>query len=542
MEQGQVAMEKIGETGGGAQEKMLQLQASLSNLKTSIGTAFIPVLNAMIAPLADLVQKYSPQIQAFAQNFAGWLEGTLIPAITNFVSVAVNMIPFVIDLFKAFTGQVADWGNVFDTLASIFGEQFAEPIYRAILWISDKVYWLRTIFGDLVKAFTGQTADWQNLWKGLSKIFGEDFGNAIYRTILWINNQIYWFINKTLPDLINAFKTVVGWIAGTGMPAASSAVSTAFSTIGSIISSVVEFVKPILASIYAELSKFWTEIKPQVIKAWEAISARLQELWENVIKPVVAAITAWIKEHWDEISRYAKNAWDIISGIVELAWAYLSGIIKIGLALIAGDWEAAGEAMKEMTDKIWAAIQKIFGAAWDNIKITFGLFLEGLIDAIGGWAQRQYDAMTKPFVDAYNWLVSLPAQAEQAAADIMLGFIRGAARFAQSVIDAIIGPIKDAIRAAENLLGISSPSRLFEEMGAQMAAGLEVGFERGAGRFAPQLAMATTPAGVGGGFAPGGGGTVNNFNITVYANDYAGGRAATRGALDELRSRGLQIG
>lgn len=81
MEQARETMAKVGEQGTSAASNMARLQASFDNVKKGIGSAFLPILNALLVPLGDLATKHGPAITAWAQTASKWLGDNLPTAL-----------------------------------------------------------------------------------------------------------------------------------------------------------------------------------------------------------------------------------------------------------------------------------------------------------------------------------------------------------------------------------------------------------------------------------------------------------------------------
>ena len=234
MEQGDVAMAKIGETGGGAQESFLQLQASLSNLKTSIGTAFIPVLNAMLKPLVSLVQEHGPAIQAWTQQFATWLETIAIPAIVAFAtSTAWPAIKAAASVVFTFFSQVMwpwmktyfGWlsGTAMPAIQWAFENvwpRVRDAVVGAIDWIVPKLeaayailkdFWvemqpkLSSAFEEISRVIREELAPrFAELWEK-SEPARKVLGQIAAQIAEWIAAGGLWMLKQNLDAVINAF-------------------------------------------------------------------------------------------------------------------------------------------------------------------------------------------------------------------------------------------------------------------------------------------------------------------------------------------------
>jgi hypothetical protein len=95
---------------------------------------------------------------------------------------------------------------------------------------------------------------------------------------------------------------------------------------------------------------------------------------------------------------------------------------------------------------------------------------------------------------ALSALGSVSTKLYSAGSNLLQGMINGVRAKAQSLINSVTAPVSDAISKAKGLLGISSPSRVFRDIGRQTVAGLTEGLSRTAAveRAAERLAQATT--------------------------------------------------
>jgi len=73
MEQGRVAMERVGEQGESAAATTLRWQTAIADLKLGIGQAFIPALEAIRGPVLALVEEYGPRVVEWANVAGEWL-------------------------------------------------------------------------------------------------------------------------------------------------------------------------------------------------------------------------------------------------------------------------------------------------------------------------------------------------------------------------------------------------------------------------------------------------------------------------------------
>lgn len=107
MEAGEAAMEKVGDVSGTTGVAMQQVRATFTNVKDQIGQAFIPILAKLLIPLGDLATKYGPQVTAWAEKLAGWIEIKLVPAFGTLIKFGSNLVSFIKDNWIAILAGLA---------------------------------------------------------------------------------------------------------------------------------------------------------------------------------------------------------------------------------------------------------------------------------------------------------------------------------------------------------------------------------------------------------------------------------------------------
>lgn len=201
MEQGDVALAKIGDTGGTAQEGILRFQASMANLKDNIGQAFLPVFSRLLDTFNDLIQQYSPQIQAFAERFAAWLETKAIPAVVAFAEHQAW--PAIQAIFNWITGTgLPAAQNAFTTTWPII----RDAVVNAINWIMPKVQTAWALLQDFWERMQPRL---QSAFEDISRTIREDLAPRM--TELWEKSE------PARKVLMQIAAQVAEWIAQGGL-------------------------------------------------------------------------------------------------------------------------------------------------------------------------------------------------------------------------------------------------------------------------------------------------------------------------------------
>lgn len=243
---------------------------------------------------------------------------------------------------------------------------------------------------------------------------------------------------------------------------------------GQLASFITGTVIPALKPLFDTLARFWTEIEPKLTPVLQKI--------QQIIEIVFGAISEFIGAHMTDIQNIFEGAWKVISGIFEVAWALIEGIVNVALDLLNGDVDAAGRDLQTMFQNIWQGIQHIIEGAWQEIRGYVGLALSDLWNAINGKMQEIRTNIETTWNNVVAYLQGLPAQMLTLGFNIIQGIIDGITQQAGAVQTALQGVIDGAIANIKGILGIQSPSALMrDEVGAQMAAGVRLGFEQGLG-------------------------------------------------------------
>jgi len=87
MEQGRIAMEKVGEQGESATATTLRWKTAIADLRLGIGKAFIPALEAIRKPVLELVEKYGPRLVEWANIAGKWLGENIPKAIERLEAI-----------------------------------------------------------------------------------------------------------------------------------------------------------------------------------------------------------------------------------------------------------------------------------------------------------------------------------------------------------------------------------------------------------------------------------------------------------------------
>jgi phage-related minor tail protein len=290
--------------------------------------------------------------------------------------------------------------------------------------------------------------------------------------------------------------------------------------------SFVEFMRNALTPLVEAFSSRFSEIASIVKVAVEVVAA--------VIYVVFKAIQLFWETFHATIMRIVTAVWNQIKLEVTVAINIISDIIKLVLDLLTGHWSKAWNDLLDILKNVW---NLIYGTVANALSIV-----GNLIGALGGIFLRAMEAALAGVVSGGEkillWFADLPlkilafeaglvVQLFNMGVHIIEGLINGIGSMVSHVTDSITNVVTAPINAAKHLLGIGSPSKVFDEIGQNVVLGFANGLGKTtvvsdamnklagltAGANLPQLSGASggsnSPTAAGGGFGAAGGAGVN---------------------------------
>ncbi|MGH9121416.1 MAG: phage tail protein [Acidimicrobiales bacterium] len=238
-------------------------------------------------------------------------------------------------------------------------------------------------------------------------------------------------------------------------------------------------------AIYTFLDGIWHTIDSDARAIWGGIEDFFKGLWTDLSNDFTAGVNAVYKvvdDMWHTIDTDARAVWGGIETFFVGLWTDISGAFTTGVNAV---WKVLDDAWHTVdTDarNLWGGIEDFFKSVWTNIST-------GVSDAVGdivGFFEGLPDKIKNAIGDALTMLL-------QVGKDIITGLENGL-KDAIGGIGSVIGSIGSSIVGGfKSLLGISSPSKVFAEIGTNIGQGLIIGIngQQGAVNQASQALLKT---------------------------------------------------
>ena len=355
--------------------------------------------------------------------------------------------------------------------------------------------------GDAIRT----SESWANQTRALKATLSDaatEIGLKLLPALTPLLGALIKLANDAVPHVINIIDKMIPVIENMAGNF-NTKVVPAIKAFGDIVKRVIDFVKPIFQSLGATVDEQATG-RFEYFRAW--IDENLPRI-QQIVGSVLNAIMAFWNEHGETIMTVVTNTFNVIFKIFDTTTRVILEMVQFWLQVLTGDFEGAGETLKNIASLLWDNVKEIFRLQLDTIKTIF---------------------------TEIDWM--------ELGKNIIIGIASGIFNAHSIIIDAAQSAAKSAFDAAKGWLGIGSPSKVAaDEIGKPFAQGIAVGIGKelsalrmgvGAGlgglvgSMGPQPAMATN----------------NSYSISVNMSgggSYENGRSAGRGIIDELRARGL---
>ncbi len=453
-----------------------EAQAEMNESLASIGETLSPVISMLTKGLAAALQAIQPGIQFIVDHAP-----VIIAALAGIAAgiAAMNL--------GSIGGMIAAIGpQITAALAAIGG-----PVTLIVAAISG--------IAAAVVALWNTNEGFRNAVQGIWEAIKGFFVGA------WQSIQAAW--NAAQP-YFQAIWNAIQAIFSAVQPYLSAAFSGAWSAIQSVWNTVTGFFQAIWNSIAGIFSVVQSVLSGDFSGAWEAI------------KGIVSTWTGYFQDRWNDIRNVFSDAFN---AFLDIGTQIVNGI-KQG---IANAWDALTGWVREKFQGLIDGAKSLFGINSPSrvfrdqigLMIAEGLALgieAGMPDAVGaaeGMAAAVTEASrteveapvvgtlgadtfsgvvaaledTEPILTEYltamleraNELVrNYFNQFRRAGLYLMQGVAQGVRDGRSGVINAIEAALWAAVEAAKAAMEISSPSRVFAEIGGYMGDGIGVGFDK----------------------------------------------------------------
>lgn len=434
------------------ENKIKLLNNRYQAMKTIIGDQLLPIKLKLIDALSKLLGMWNslnPRVQKFI---------VYAIAIASAVAVVVGIVMSVVGVFLMLGAAAAMAGVSLGAIVLIGG-----AIIIGLAAIGVGVYLLIKHW-DEVKAKTLE------VWHSILPV--------IMAVVDYVKGDLVNGFNKVVGFLIDQWNKLYSGVSGP----IHSMVDSFMSAVSQIKKALDDFTKGMSSSAFIEAATH----------VWHAIVDIVQYYVWPILSRIIILLRVDLVAAFHVLAPIVSAVFHTIADIISAFLKILSGIIKLVVDLINGDWSKAWHDCLQIVRGIWDLIVAVVRGAWN---ILVGI-VKGIVDGIINWFEHLYDVLVGHSIipDLINaiihWFSGLPGKILKALGNIgnllydagkhiLEGLMKGLDSMASSAMDKAKNIASGIGNAAKHALGISSPSKVFYDIGVNIIQGLNNGLARG---------------------------------------------------------------
>ena len=359
-------------------------------------------------------------------------------------------------------------------------DQFKGPLTSGISMLAQGISGLSGVFTGLV----------QTIGPILSQI-GTTFQTAFQPVVEVVQSQLLPALqplmsalqnlgNAIMPIIMTAIQTIAPVLATvvSNIVQTMSVIATAVTPVINNIAALIQAVLPVIQSLFQSWGSAIQGVINAVFPFIQTVVTSVMNVVNAIISTVLAAINGDWSGVWEGIQNIVSSVWDGIQSIVSGAINAVSGVISSVLSGISG-----------IFSRVWNGIKGAVSGAWRGITSAVSNGVSSMMNFITSIPSK----IMGVFSGAGSWLLS-------AGRNIIQGLINGITNAIGGAISAVKDAVGGIIDAAKSLLGIHSPSKVFDrEIGRMIPAGLGRGVsenERAATRPVEDMVNSLLPSSI----------------------------------------------
>lgn len=359
-------------------------------------------------------------------------------------------------------------------------DQFKGPLTSGISMLAQGISGLSGVFTGLV----------QTIGPILSQI-GTTFQTAFQPVVEIVQSQLLPTLQplmSALQNLGNAIMPIITAAIQTIAPVLSTLVSNIGQTMSVIATAVTPVINNIASLIQAVLPaiqsafQIWGTYIQGVINAVFPFIQTIVTSVMNVVNAIISTVLAAINGDWSGV-------WEGIQNIVSSVWNGIQSIVSGAINAVSGVISSVLSGISGIFSSVWNGIKGAVSSAWSGITSAVSSGVRSMMDFITSIPSR----IMGVFSGAGSWLLS-------AGKNIIQGLINGIKNAIGGAISAVKDAVGGIIDGAKSLLGIASPSKVFDrEIGRMIPAGLGRGVsenERAATRPVEDMVNSLLPSSI----------------------------------------------
>lgn len=397
------------------------------------------VFTGLVQTIGPILSQIGTTFQTAFQPVVGMVQSQLLPALKPLMSALQNIGNAIMPAIQPIASGLA-------TVASYIG-QIMSVIATAVTPVINNI---ASSIQTVLPALQPLMSALQNLGNAIMPII-----TAAIQTIAPVLSTVASYIGQTMNVIATAVTPVINNIAAL-IQAVLPAIQSAFQIWGTYIQGVINAVFPFIQTVVTSVM--------------------------NVINAIITTVLAAINGDWSGV-------WEGIQNIVSSVWNGIQSIVSGAINAVSGVISSVLNGISGIFSSVWNGIKGAVSSAWSGITSAVSSGVSSMMNFITSIPSR----IMGVFSGAGSWLLS-------AGQNIIQGLINGITNAIGGAISAVKNAVGGIIDGAKSLLGIASPSKVFDrEIGRMIPAGLGRGVsenERAATRPVEDMVNSLLPSSI----------------------------------------------
>ena len=414
--------------------------------------------------LADAIPGASGKLQeamlkngAYTGNFRDALENGEISA--EEFNKAVMDLGMTDAAQEAATSTSTIEGAMGNLQASVVGvgttilDQFKGPLTSGISLVAQGISGLSGVFTGLVQTIGPILSQIGTVFQTAFMPIGTMITTQLLPALQPLMMALQNLANAVMPVIMTAIQTIAPVLATvvSNVIQTMSVIATAVTPVINNVASLIQAVLPVIQALFQSWGSAIQGVINAVFPFIQTVVTSVMNVVNAIISTVLAAINGDWSGVWEGIQNIVSSVWDGIQSIVSGAINAVSGVISSVLNGISGIFSS-----------VWNGIKGAVSGAWSGITSAVSSGVSSMMNFITSIPSR----IMGVFSGAGSWLLS-------AGKNIIQGLINGITNAIGGAISAVKNAVSGIIDGAKSLLGIASPSKVFDrEIGRMIPAGL----------------------------------------------------------------------
>lgn len=332
-------------------------------------------------------------------------------------------------------------------------DQFKGPLTSGISMLAQGISGLSGVFTGLVQTIGPILSQIGTVFQTAFAPIGEMITTQLLPALQPLMGALQNLGNAIMPVIMAAIQTIAPVLSTivSNIMQTMSVIATAVTPVINNIAALIQAVLPAIQSAFQIWGTYIQGVINAVFPFIQTVVTSVMDVINAIITTVLAAINGDWSGVWEGIKNIASSVWDGIKSIVSGAINAVLGVISSVLNAIRGIFSS-----------VWNGIKGAVSAAWNGITSAVSSGVSSMMSFITSIPSR----IMGVFSGAGSWLLS-------AGKNIIQGLVNGIKNAIGGAISAVKDAVGGIIDGAKSLLGIHSPSKVFDrEIGRMIPAGL----------------------------------------------------------------------